>query len=116
LAFISAAIAAAYSLSNFENQAAFWYRKTDLKSSERSVMPVADPNLLQSFHRFVGKQLELESGSLLTPDEALALWHEEQATLAAVREGLADVAAGRTKSLDEFERDMRQKYDFLRRA
>jgi hypothetical protein len=38
----------------------------------------------------------------MSPEEALALWREEQETLASLREGLDDVAAGRTESLEEF--------------
>lgn len=76
-------------------------------------MAAPDSTLLQSFHRFVGKRLESASALPLTPEEALALWREEQETLSAIREGLADVEAGHTKSLAEFERDIRQKFGFL---
>ncbi len=36
---------------------------------------------------------------------------ERSATSEAIREGLADVAAGRTKSLEEFDRDFRRRHD-----
>lgn len=75
-------------------------------------MPALDSSLLESFHRFVSQRLGSASAMPLTPEEALALWREEQDTLSAIREGLADVDAGRTKSLAEFERDIRQKFGF----
>ena len=75
-------------------------------------MPVSDSTLLRSFHRFLSERLESDAAQSMTPEEALFLWREEQATLSAIRAGLADVAAGRTKSLAEFERDIRQKFGF----
>jgi predicted transcriptional regulator len=75
-------------------------------------MPAPDSTLLESFHRFVGRRLEIASATPLTPEEALVLWREEQETLSAIREGLDDVEAGRTKSLSEFEREIRQKFGF----
>lgn len=74
-------------------------------------MTLSKPTGLESFHEFVGKQLSSESAVLMSPEEALALWRQEQETLAAIREGLEDVAAGRTKSLEEFDRDFRQRHD-----
>ena len=65
---------------------------------------------LESFHRFVEKRLASERTSLMSPEEALALWREEQESLAAIREGLADVVAGRTKSIEEFDRDFRKRH------
>jgi len=65
---------------------------------------------LQSFHNFVQKQLASNSTSPMSPEEALAAWREEQATLAAIGEGLEDIAAGRTKSLDDFDRDFRLRH------
>ena len=71
-------------------------------------MNPAETNVLQSFHQFLGRQLE--SVALISPEQALALWREEQETIAAVREGLADVDAGRTKPLDQFDREFRQRH------
>ena len=51
-----------------------------------------------------------EAAALMSPEEALILWREEQETLAAIREGLHDVEASRAKSLDEFDRDFRQRH------
>lgn len=65
---------------------------------------------LESFHRFVGKQLETEAAVDMSPEKAVALWREEQAALAAIREGLGDVAAGHTVPLEEFDRNFRQRH------
>jgi hypothetical protein len=73
-------------------------------------MNLTEPTGLESFHNFVGKQLASESAVLMSPEEALALWREEQETLSAIREGLADIAAGRTKSLGDFDRDFRERH------
>jgi len=88
------------------------YGEIIVTDQQRTLMPAPDPTLLQSFHRFVAKKLESASAIKLTPEEALALWREEQDTLSAIEAGLADVEAGRTKSLAEFERDIRQKFGF----
>lgn len=58
---------------------------------------MAASNELQDFYHFVGKQLATEAGARMSPQQALAVWREEQDTLAAIREGLADVETGRTK-------------------
>lgn len=65
---------------------------------------------LESFHHFLGKQLERDDAAEMSPEQALALWREEQETLAAIREGLDDVAAGRTVSLEQFDRDFRRRH------
>jgi hypothetical protein len=69
-----------------------------------------EPTTLESFHRFVGKQLETNAAVDMSPERAVALWREEQETLAAIHEGLDDVAAGRTMPLEEFDRKFRQKH------
>lgn len=66
------------------------------------------PTTLESFHRFLGKQLEADSTVDMSPEMALQLWRDEQETLAALREGLADIAAGRTTPLEEFDADFRK--------
>lgn len=73
-------------------------------------MTVSEPSQLESSHRFVAKQLASEVAVLMSPEEALARWREEQETLTAVQEGLDDVAAGRTKSLEQFDHDFRQRH------
>jgi hypothetical protein len=57
---------------------------------------------LESFHRFLGEQLA-SGGADLTPEECLDLWQtqrrERAETMEAIRQGLADIAAGRLQSL-----------------
>ena len=79
-------------------------------------MNPTEPNVLQSFHQFLVKQLESDSAELMSPEQALALWREEQDSITAIREGIADADAGRTKSLDEFDRDFRQRHGLESRA
>ena len=73
-------------------------------------MSVTQTSGLESFHRFLEKQLASKSSQLMSPEEVVALWRAEQESLAAIRRGLADVAAGRTMSLEEFDRDFRQRH------
>jgi hypothetical protein len=68
------------------------------------------PNVLESFHRFIGQQLESDAAIGMSPEQALAQWREQQETIAAIQEGLVDVEAGRTKSLDEFDRGFRERH------
>lgn len=69
-----------------------------------------EPTTLESFHRFLGKQLETEAAIDMSPEQALEIWREEWETLAAIREGLEDVAAGRTASLQEFKDEFHRKH------
>lgn len=68
------------------------------------------PTNLQSFHEFVGKQLESEAAVLMSPEQAVALWREQRESIAAIREGLEDIDAGRTMPLDEFDSDFRSRH------
>lgn len=70
------------------------------------------PSELQEFSDFVGKLLKTEAAARMSPQQALAIWQEQQETLAAIREGLADVEAGRTMPLDVALRRMAEKYGF----
>jgi len=57
---------------------------------------------LQKFNAFVAQQLA--SGSKKPLDELFSLWHDEhvrEEVNAAIRRGLADVAAGRCRPADE---------------
>ncbi len=72
-------------------------------------MAVEMKNDLESFHEFVGVQLA-NGGARLTPEQVLAMWRERLETIAAVDEGLDAVAAGRTKSLDQFARDFQRRH------
>jgi predicted transcriptional regulator len=62
-----------------------------------TTLPLSD---LASFHHFVGMKLQSRSAAELSPEEVLQLWQEHRASLAAIGEGLADVAAGRTAPAD----------------
>ena len=74
-------------------------------------MESVQTNTLARFHQFVGQQLASEAAAQLSPEKALAHWREREETLAAIREGLADVEAGRTIPLEDFDRDFRQRHD-----
>ena len=47
----------------------------------------------------------------MSPEEVLALWQKHEATLAAIREALADVEAGRTRPAAEVMRELRAEFD-----
>lgn len=70
---------------------------------------------LHDFHKFVGEQLQLGAGAKMSPEEALQIWRERQATLAAVREGLADIEAGRTKPLQQFLSEFQSRHGYAER-
>jgi predicted transcriptional regulator len=69
--------------------------------------PHTPASTLESFHQFVGQQLASEIAEPMSPEQALALWRERQDALAAIREGLADVDAGRTRPVEEVMREFR---------
>ncbi|MEI8379920.1 MAG: hypothetical protein WCJ09_07320 [Planctomycetota bacterium] len=73
-------------------------------------MNFSEPSGLESFHKFVGKQLASEAAVLMSPEEVLALWRIKQENLAGIREGLDDVSAGKTKTLEMFDHDFRQRH------
>jgi predicted transcriptional regulator len=54
---------------------------------------------LAGFHQFVGDRLS--SGQQLSPEQALADWRERTATIQAVRRGIEDIDAGRTRPADD---------------
>jgi predicted transcriptional regulator len=70
-------------------------------------MPTPRINTLASFHQFVGQQLASEDTAQMSPELAVAIWREREETLAAVREGLADIEAGRTFSAEDVIRQLR---------
>jgi hypothetical protein len=72
-------------------------------------MGVEAKNDLKNFHDFVADQLA-NGGAELTPDQVLVMWRERVDTITAVREALDAVDAGRTKPLDEFSKDFRQRH------
>lgn len=70
------------------------------------------PNELQEFSDFIDKLLKTEAAARMSPQQALAIWQEKQETLAAIREGLADVEVGRTEPADVAFRRLAEKYGF----
>ncbi len=70
-------------------------------------MQSLQPTTLASFHQFIGQQLASESAAQMSPELALAMWRERQDAVAAIREGLADVDAGRTYPAEDVIREMR---------
>jgi predicted transcriptional regulator len=75
-------------------------------------MPTPQESTLQDFHQFIGEQLR--SDAAISPEHALALWRDRQETIEAVREGLADVAAGRTKPHEQFRQEFEQRHGIVR--
>lgn len=73
-------------------------------------MSISETSTLERFHRFLGEQLQLHPEMKLSPEQALALWHDREKALAAIQEGLADIEAGRTITLEEFKREFAAKY------
>lgn len=74
--------------------------------------PMSAPAItaLKSFHRFLGQLLKTEAALHVSPVMAVALWRDREDTLAAIREGLADIEAGRTRPVEEVIDEMRQKF------
>jgi predicted transcriptional regulator len=64
---------------------------------------------LDSFHQFVGQQLAPATAEPMSPEQVLALWRQRQDDLAAIREGLADVEAGRTRPAEDVIHELRAK-------
>jgi predicted transcriptional regulator len=74
-------------------------------------------NDLLAFRSFLDEHV-LQGESVLTLDEALGLWEyensseqEREETVAAIREGLDDTNAGRTRPARGVLAELRQKYD-----
>lgn len=71
---------------------------------------------LVQFQRFLNERIE--AGVALTPEEALDLWRDEnpvaedfQESVAAIREALADMAAGDTGiPLEQFDAEFRRRH------
>jgi hypothetical protein len=73
-------------------------------------------NDLLAFRTFIDDQLD-GGRAPLSLDEALVAWElanqsdaERHATHQAIRQGLDDVAAGRTRPVEEFDREFRGKH------
>ncbi len=78
-------------------------------------MHVHEESMLARFHDFVGEQLRSDDGALISPEQVLALWRDREETIAAIREGLADVEAGRTKPFEQFCEEFEQRHGIVRR-
>jgi hypothetical protein len=72
---------------------------------------------LRAFRDFVDAQLD-NGGSSLTPEECLDLWimenssdEEREEAVAAIRQGLDDMYAGRTRSAREAIAELRRKHE-----
>jgi hypothetical protein len=70
-------------------------------------MPTPQINTLASFYQFIGQQLASERAAQMSPELAVAIWREREETRTAIREGLADVEAGRTFPADDVMRELR---------
>ena len=77
-------------------------------------MRIPEQSTLASFHQFIGEQLHSDTGASISPEQALALWRDRQETIEAVREGLADVAAGRTKPFEQFCQEFEHRHGIVR--
>jgi len=71
------------------------------------MMQSLQPSTLANFHEFIGQQLASGSAAQMSPELALALWRERQDSVVAIREGLADVEAGRTYPAEDVIRELR---------
>jgi len=79
-------------------------------------------NDLWAFKGFIEQKLS-NGGADLTLDEALAYWEIENQTdqereeiRQRIRDGLADVEAGRTRPFEEFDREFRTKHGLPSRS
>lgn len=74
-------------------------------------MSMQSPTDAEAFYQYLGQTLN--HGERETPPEALLRkWREQreyEETTAAVREGMADIEAGRFQTLEEFDRGFREK-------
>jgi len=84
--------------------------------SRSVVMATERVDDLRAFRDFVDAQLG-NGGSSLTPEECLDLWiienssdEEREEALAAIRQGLEDMYAGRTRSAREAIAELRRKH------
>lgn len=70
---------------------------------------------LTDFYQFVGQQVAARNVDL-SPEQALALWRHRQQENEAIREGLRAVEEGRTISLEEHVRRMKERHPELEDA
>ncbi len=76
-------------------------------------MATHDPSEAEVFQQFLAVQLA-STGRTKSPEELVRLWRERQQeqndTLDALREGIADTEAGRLHSFAEVNDEIRRKY------
>lgn len=65
---------------------------------------------LENFHRFAERGLS--NGGFESMEDCLLRWRERRETIADIEESLADFAAGRFRSLEEVDADIRARYGF----
>jgi predicted transcriptional regulator len=92
------------------------------KNTRGRTMASDRANDLQAFKSFIDEKLA-NGGADLTLDEALARWEfensseeEREETRAAIRQGLADIDAGRVRPFEDFDREFRAKHGIPPRA
>ena len=61
---------------------------------------------LEAFRAYIDEAISTDSN--ISPEECLKEW---RATVQAIQEGLEDVVAGRTQSLEEFDRQFRTEHN-----
>ena len=70
---------------------------------------------IDEFHRFAVQRIQQNGEHELTMDDLLLEWdsltNHDDSNL-AIREGIADVDAGRTRPANEFNQDLRSRYKF----
>lgn len=64
---------------------------------------------LSDFYEFVGRQVA-DRNVKLSPEQAVALWRHRQQENEAIREGLRAVEEGRTRPIEEFIDEFRQRH------
>src|SRR5262245_49993059 len=88
--------------------------KLEGETSEGKGMSIARINDPRAFRDFLDATLS-DGGPDLTLDDALGLWEQENQTEderaethRAIRQGLADIEAGRVRPFEEFDREFRE--------
>ena len=68
------------------------------------------PTDAEAFYAFLGHQIS-NAGRESSPQELLAYWRQEHAeAVEDIRRGIRDLEAGRYRSLEEVDADMRRKH------
>jgi hypothetical protein len=74
-------------------------------------MSMHSPTDAEAFLNFYVNSLD-QGGRQLPPEEIVRKWRAEremEESCAAIREGLADIEAGRVQSLEDFDREFRER-------